>query len=564
MAVSVVAELKATTTEFMAKMKEAQAEVGKLSTKGSGSFEKLATVGKAALLGVAGAAVSIGGLSLEMADTFEKANARLEGAIANTGGSFEEYKKQIDGANSKLEKYGYTNADTADALATLTNATRSPAKALSEVSLAADIARGRNISLADASLLLAKVNTGNVSLLSRYGIATKDATGKVISQQAAVAALTKMYGGDAKRSAETFAGKTLALKTQLQDVGAKIGLALIPVIMKLAGVVSNIVKWFQEHATVAKILAGIVGTVLVVAIAAYTASMISAAVATIAATWPILLIIAAVAAVAIAAYELATHWSEVWNGIKAVVGDVVNALSMAWNAIVSGLRTAWSAVWGFLKTWGPVALAVLAPFIGIPLLIWQHFDQIKTFLANAFSAAYDTVKHWIGTIIGVVESIPGRILSVGSSLLHAGASIIGDFFHGIESAGSAVGKFVGDIVGDIKNSINNVMGLPWKIPRVELPTSPWTTVGFGPWTLIPRLAKGGIVPATPGGRLILAGEGGSDEAVVPLDGRHGIGGGGPMTFVFQLDGRTFATAMFQHGQQMANAGTVLLPAKAIA
>jgi inorganic pyrophosphatase len=34
---------------------------------------------------------------------------------------------------------------------------------------------------------------------------------------------------------------------------------------------------------------------------------------------------------------------------------------------------------------------------------------------------------------------------------------------------------------------------------------------------IPQLADGGIIKATPGGMLALIGEGGKDEAVIPLD-----------------------------------------------
>ena len=36
------------------------------------------------------------------------------------------------------------------------------------------------------------------------------------------------------------------------------------------------------------------------------------------------------------------------------------------------------------------------------------------------------------------------------------------------------------------------------------------------------MQAGGIIPATPGGRLVLAGEGGRDEAILPLGGR-GLG-----------------------------------------
>lgn len=38
-----------------------------------------------------------------------------------------------------------------------------------------------------------------------------------------------------------------------------------------------------------------------------------------------------------------------------------------------------------------------------------------------------------------------------------------------------------------------------------------------------KFAKGGIIPATPGGTLITVAEAGVDEAIVPLDGRHGMG-----------------------------------------
>ena len=45
---------------------------------------------------------------------------------------------------------------------------------------------------------------------------------------------------------------------------------------------------------------------------------------------------------------------------------------------------------------------------------------------------------------------------------------------------------------------------------------------------MPQLAQGGIVKARPGGMVALLGEGQHDEAVIPLDGRHGSGlGGGP-------------------------------------
>jgi hypothetical protein len=51
---------------------------------------------------------------------------------------------------------------------------------------------------------------------------------------------------------------------------------------------------------------------------------------------------------------------------------------------------------------------------------------------------------------------------------------------------------------------------------------------------LPALAEGGIVPATPGGRVVQVAEGGQDEAIVPL-GDGGIGG--PTRVTVNLDGR---------------------------
>jgi len=53
---------------------------------------------------------------------------------------------------------------------------------------------------------------------------------------------------------------------------------------------------------------------------------------------------------------------------------------------------------------------------------------------------------------------------------------------------------------------------------------------------IPYLAKGGIVRARPGGTALVAGEGGRDEAIVPLPRGGGLGMGGVAHVVFRLDG----------------------------
>jgi hypothetical protein len=52
---------------------------------------------------------------------------------------------------------------------------------------------------------------------------------------------------------------------------------------------------------------------------------------------------------------------------------------------------------------------------------------------------------------------------------------------------------------------------------------------------VPALANGGIVKATPGGTLALIGEGGRDEAVIPLDKAGGMGGGNTIIIQGAID-----------------------------
>ena len=73
-----------------------------------------------------------------------------------------------------------------------------------------------------------------------------------------------------------------------------------------------------------------------------------------------------------------------------------------------------------------------------------------------------------------------------------------------------------------KDALNWVVG-KWnnfRIPSIDILGFHTPAINF---PNIPYLAAGGIVPATPGGRLAMLGEGGSAEAVIPLDGKHSMG-----------------------------------------
>ena len=495
----VFVELKANISEFTTAMGEARGEVASLEKQGVGSFDKLATFGKAALFGLGTAAIGVGTLSLHMADQFEQSHAKLEQALKNAGASFEDFATPIGDAQKKMEQYGFTNAQTQEALANLTTALKDPKKALDDVALAADLAKFKHIDLADAATVVARAQEGNLRALKQLGIdlpisasgaakleaahialgkatdsasaylsqhsdavntASKyhdayekllgkvnDAQKKVNDQSSAgekiIKGLSDAIGGQASASAETFAGKMLALKAQSEDVAKNIGMFLIPILEKLMTAIKDVVDWFGKHKVVAEAIAAVIGTVLVAAIGAY---MIKLAAAAIQSAINFAEIIAGWVATGAAAVAAGVEMAIASGGITLAIGAII--------AAVVFLVTHWKESWQAIKD---VAGAV-----------WDFMKGIGSGIADLFRGVVNEVKTLMNEAIGAVNAI---ITALNSILSFKLPSFLG---------GAKIG--------------------------VTIPT-------------IPKLAEGGIVSSP---TLAMIGEAGP-EAVVPLS-RGGMGG----------------------------------------
>jgi hypothetical protein len=206
---------------------------------------------------------------VEAADKWEGAHARLETAVKNSGGTWDQWSGSVGSAESKAEKLGFTNTNVEESLARLVPVTNSQKQATTDLSLAEDIARGRHIDLEAATQLLVKVQTGHVSLLGRLGINTKDATGATISQQEAITRLSEYYGGNASRYADTFAGKMKVIGAEAEDTAKNIGMFLIPIIEDLGSALSDGVSFFVHNQAAAIALGVVIGGPLVAAMGVY-------------------------------------------------------------------------------------------------------------------------------------------------------------------------------------------------------------------------------------------------------------------------------------------------------
>ncbi|MGE3075487.1 MAG: hypothetical protein AB7N24_17360 [Dehalococcoidia bacterium] len=281
---------------------------------------------------------------------------------------------------------------------------------------------------------------------------------------------------------------------------------------------------------------------------AHVAALTAQAAAFIVANAPILLLIAGLALLAGGLLILVRHWDDIQPHIQPVVDFFNNTVVPAANAVwEKGLKPVVDFVTDHWKEIGTLLLAPLAPV----LLVVNDGFGIRTAAVNAFQAVLDFVTdHWkeIGTLLlaplapviliasdafgirsktiealnGLIADVVGLFDKIKGAGEGMGSALKDGFIAGVKGLVSVTGSVVEGILDAIKFLINSAVDTINNL----IPNEIGFDVGaFGvskhisiplPDNPIPHLADGGIVRARPGGTLALLGEGGRDEAVIPL------------------------------------------------
>lgn len=307
--------------------------------------------------------------------------------------------------------------------------------------------------------------------------------------------------GAAAKAAETLeqstAQKLEQFKRQAEQALVATLEKAVPYIEKTFGWLSKNSDWVGPLAAGLGTLAVVIGVIVAaMKVWAVVQTVLNLALWTSPITWIVLAIVALVAIIVLIATKT-TWFQDLWDA--------------AWGAI----KGAVSAVWNWIKTNWPLLLAILTGPIGLAVLaIVKNWDKIK--------AGAGAVKDWIvekfNALVNFFKGLPKRISSAVKGL-----------WDGIKSSfRSAINWLISKWNGfSLTLGGGSILGM--SIPSITLSTPD-----------IPYLAKGGIVPATPGGRLAVLGEGGHDEAVIPLPrGARALAatGGGPTVIEVQATDR---------------------------
>ena len=338
------------------------------------SMDKLRGMrGQFLAVGAAGAAV-VGMLAMFTKSALDQQVGvnLLDNALKNIGTSYGAEKDAIEAVIGAIQdKTNFGDEEQRTSLTGLIALTGDYETSLDALGVATNIAAGLEMDLASASSLLAKVLSGNTSMLSRYGIKI-DASA---SKTEILAILTEKF----KDSAEAAKDPITQLNNRLGDLAQVMGDVLLPIIdavlPAIEKVTKEIVSFAEENpalTTTLVILAAAAGT-LAIGIAGLGLAIPLAATA-----FGALGIGVSGAALAFVGFNIAT------GGILIAIGLIVAgivALIMNWDAVVHGVKVGINFMIGAFETWAS----------GVVIMVNKVIDGVNL-LAGVFGKEIDHIS----------------------------------------------------------------------------------------------------------------------------------------------------------------------------
>lgn len=479
----------------------------------------LGLLGKAAIDSASDLQQSTGAVQSIFGKYANRITSQAKAAATSVGLSQAEFQNQAVLMGSQLKNLGVPM----DQVAGKTN---------NLIKKAADLAATFGGTTSEAVEAVGSLFRGEADPIERYGVSinqaaiqafelahglktSTEAQAKASKRTAIMALLYKQTAaatGQFKRETSSAAGAQEIANAKLENAKAALGERLLPVYAKFKTILGTVASWVAKNSGLVFTLAGVLGgaatAVLLIngAVKAWKATTEAFTVvqkimnSTLLANpvFRIVVIIAALAAALVVAYKRSETFRNIVNGafraVMAVVRPVAQfftkTIPAAFRTVVSTAHSIWDKLVAFFKKWGPLALTVLLPFIGIPLLIYKHFKQIVGWLQGVWHTVTGHVRDFIGGIMTAISSLPGKIAHFFGAMARTGKDWIGSFFNGIlnglKSAGSWVVNAAKTVVNAIINGLNSFLNLPWTISvHIPIPLAP--DINLGPYTIMPSI-----------------------------------------------------------------------------
>jgi hypothetical protein len=269
-------------------------------------------------------------------------------AVENTGASWDTAEGQLSAyIDGMRDSSAIADDELKPALAGLIAVTGDYNKSMELAGLAADIARGKNISLQSAADLVGKVAMGNTSTLSRYGIVLEEGA----TATEALGELQKRFAGQAEAYGKTQAGQMEIVGLKVGDFREQVGQTMGPA-MGFVGMLPGLSTGFTAIGGAVGLVTPAFGGLATM----MTGTAIPAIGATVVALAPILIPIAAIGA---AVGLLALAWSNNWGDIQGKTQAVIGFLRIQLNNLIGFLNT-------FIRAWNGLEFRIPGFSVQIP------------------------------------------------------------------------------------------------------------------------------------------------------------------------------------------------------
>lgn len=404
---------------------------------------------------------------------------------------------------------------------------------------AADLAATFGGPTSDAVEAISSLMRGESDPIERYGVSINQtaiaayeaakgldtsttAAAKNAKRTAILALLNKQTAaatGQFAREATSAAGAQEIANAKYENAKAALGQRLLPVYAKFKTILGAVFGWVSKNSEILFTLAAVIGTAAVAVLAinagvkAWTATTqaftaVQRVLNFVLGMNPILrivIIIAALVAGLVIAYKKSETFRNIVNAafsavmkvVRPIVDFFAKTIPNAMRTLLDKARDIWNTLVAFFKKWGPLALTVLLPFIGIPLQIIKHWHELIGWFHDLFATVVGNVRDFVGNIVDAIASLPGKIARFFGAMARTGKDWIASFFNGIleglKSAGSWVVNAAKTVVNAIISGLNNFLNLPWTISvHIPIPLAP--DIDLGPYTIMPSIPLWASIP----------------------------------------------------------------------
>jgi hypothetical protein len=437
-----VFEIKAIADQAIAKFKEVDGELDKMGKQADSAGGKISGIDKASKIATAGvlamgaAFVGFAAFGIKEANEAEQAMNKLGVTLSNFGVNTAATRAKVEGLTGAYVNLGFGGEEAAAGFDVLFRATGDLDAAQTLLATSADLARVKNISLADASSIMAKASQGGAKAFKEMGITLDTTLPKAEAIDKAMGELNAKIGGQATAYTKTFAGQMVVMKEKFADVAETLGTTLMPYLQKFLDGIIKTVGWIKQNSSWLSILAGAFVTITV-ALASYNAYI-----------------------------KISAALTKAWTAVTTIQKTV--------TAMMTGQQLALNAA----MTVNPIGLIVAAAvlLIGAMVLLWNKSETFRKMVIEVGKAgvkAFAFIISLVGDLaVGFIKIATGplKLLLKGLALLGVGPAKTA--LKGLETATEGVGKFFDSAAKKVEgmakglDKLNKPIKLSFSTPKI--------------------------------------------------------------------------------------------------